>query len=247
MLILKLTILGSRGAYPDKNEGCSGYLFQADNYNLLLDCGSGVVSMLQNYIDLTDLDSVVISHYHADHISDISVLQHGIMIECKVNNIEKNLDVYGHQEDEKYRELSYKTFTTGKPYQEGSRLKLGPFSLQFLKTKHSTPCFAAQVNYKDRKIIYTADTAYFDQLVSFSHNADLLIAECSLYAETDGQKMGHMNSTDNANLAKNADVDKLIIAHLPNYGDNKLLLEDAQKYFSGEIELAEAGMQIYIE
>ncbi|MFW6287854.1 MAG: MBL fold metallo-hydrolase [bacterium] len=241
---MKVTILGSRGAYPNKDEGCSGYLFQADGYNLLIDCGSGVVSMLQNYIKLTELDSVIISHYHADHFSDISVLQHGIMIECMANNMEKNLDIYGNQENENYGELTYKNYTTGMAYQEGNQLNLGPFRVNFLKTQHSSPCCAVQILYRDKKIVYTADTAYFDQLVSFSENADLLLAECSLYPGTDGQQMGHMNSTDNANLANNAGVNKLIISHLPNYGDNRLLLEDAKKHFSSAIELAKSGMEI---
>ncbi len=243
---MKLTVLGARGAYPSKDEGCSGYLIQKDGYNLLIDCGSGVVSSLQNYIGLTELDSVIISHYHADHYSDISVLQHGIMIDCKVNNKNKNLSIYGDQNDKSFTELSYKNYTTGKSYQENSLLKLGPFKVSFIKTKHPSPCYAMQIVCGNKKIIYTADTAYFDELVTFSKNADLLISECSLYSDVDGQQMGHMNSTDAANLAKNANVKMLLLSHLPNYGDNKELLEDARNYFTTKINMAKSAWQIGI-
>ena len=240
---LKLTVLGCRGAYPNKDEGCSGYLFQKDGVNLLIDCGSGVVSSLQNYIELGELDSIILSHYHADHFSDISVLQHGVMIDSIINKTNKNLPIYGHQEDGLFTNLSYKTYTTGKTYQENSQLKLGPFKVSFLKTKHSVPCYAVQINSRDKKVVYTADTAYFEELVSFSQNADILLAESSLYPDYDGQKMGHMNSTDTANLAKNAGVKKLLLTHLPNYGDNGELLEDAEKYFKGEVYLLKSGWQ----
>ncbi len=243
---MKLTVLGARGAYPNKDEGCSGYLIQKNEYNILIDCGSGVVSTLQNYIGLRDLNEVIISHYHADHYSDISVLQHGIMIDCKVNKKNKNLSIYGHQNDKVFTDLSYKNYTTGKAYQENSQLKLGPFIVSFLKTKHSIPCYAIQIICNNKKIIYTADTAYFDKLVTFSKNADLLISECSLYPGVEGQQMGHMNSTDAANLAKNANVKMLLLSHLPNYGDNKELFKDASKSYTGKINMGNSGWHIDI-
>ncbi|PRS39145.1 hypothetical protein C6W19_10090, partial [Bacillus sp. RJGP41] len=42
----------------------------------VLDCGSGVLSQLQNHMKPEDLGAVVLSHYHPDHVADIGVLQH---------------------------------------------------------------------------------------------------------------------------------------------------------------------------
>ncbi|MFW5986019.1 MAG: MBL fold metallo-hydrolase [Halanaerobiales bacterium] len=238
---MKMTVLGARGAYPGKNEGCSGYLIQENGFNLLLDCGSGVVSALQNYIELIELDAVVLSHYHADHWSDIGVLQHGIMIICKVSNNHKNLPIYGPRDNESPVDLNYKSYTAGRPYRENRSLTLGPFTIEFLKTKHSIPCFAVKITSGETIIVYTADTAYFKELAGFSYNADLLIAESTLYPETNGQKLGHMNSTDAARLAEKAGSGELLLSHLPNYGDNNILLKDAGKHFNGKIRLAASG------
>ena len=51
------------------------FQFEHDGFHCLIDCGSGVLSSLQNYLPLEELDAVVISHYHADHIADIGSLQ----------------------------------------------------------------------------------------------------------------------------------------------------------------------------
>ena len=68
---MKITTIGWWGAYPDANEASSGYLLESEGYYVLIDCGSGVLSRLQNYIALQNLDAVVLSHYHWDHVADI--------------------------------------------------------------------------------------------------------------------------------------------------------------------------------
>ena len=81
--ILHLYVLGKSPAWPDCEGACSGYLVQACDSkalgiasgdeserlanNILLDCGTGVLSQLQRYIQPADLDAVFISHLHADH------------------------------------------------------------------------------------------------------------------------------------------------------------------------------------
>jgi ribonuclease BN (tRNA processing enzyme) len=50
-----------------------------------------------------------------------------------------------------------------------------------------------------------------------------------------------MNSTDAAIISKKAAVKKLLLTHLPSYGDHSKLLIDAQNHFSGNVELAKPG------
>ena len=47
---MKLTIIGFWGGYPKKNGASSGYLLEHDGFNLLIDCGSGVLAKMQNMI-----------------------------------------------------------------------------------------------------------------------------------------------------------------------------------------------------
>ena len=104
---MKLTIIGWCGAYPEANEATSGYLVQTEKVNILLDCGSGVLSLLQNYILLEELDAVILSHYHGDHIADIQSLQYSTEIMYKLGKRNKDLKIYGINQQPYFNKLSY--------------------------------------------------------------------------------------------------------------------------------------------
>ena len=72
---MKMTILGCYGPYPAAGGACSGYLVQEAGCTILLDCGNGVLSRMQEHIDFLQLDAALISHLHADHLSDLMILR----------------------------------------------------------------------------------------------------------------------------------------------------------------------------
>ena len=69
--MIQLTVIGFWGAYPGPGEATSGYLLQSEGFNLLVECGSAVLSRLPGHVEPDALDAVLISHYHADHVADI--------------------------------------------------------------------------------------------------------------------------------------------------------------------------------
>src|SRR5690625_3589619 len=73
---LKLTVIGCWGGYPAPGGSTSAYMVEKNNFTLLIDLGSGSLSTLQAYKNVMDIDAVIISHYHSDHIADIGVLQY---------------------------------------------------------------------------------------------------------------------------------------------------------------------------
>lgn len=244
---MKLTIIGHWGGYPEANEASSGYLLEDNGYSLLIDCGSGVLSKLQNFIQPENLDAGIISHYHADHIADIGVLQYARLIKGFLGVEMQSLPVYGHTEDQQeFNKLSHKNIMTGIAYDPIFPLQLGPYTVRFLKTDHPVPCYAMRFE-KDGKIfVYTADTSYKAELIPFCKDADLLLCECNFYGDQDGKNAGHMNSYDCGNLAAEANVNKLILTHLPHYGELTRLKEEAAEKYSGSIALASHGLTIEI-
>jgi ribonuclease BN (tRNA processing enzyme) len=242
VICLKVTVVGYWGGFPGKNEATSGYLFEHEGYSLLVDCGSGVIAQLQNYIALENIDAVLISHYHHDHIADIGPLQYGRLVRTKLGECHTSLPIYGHTLDmNQFSKLTYKTYTKGIAYNPDKPLKLGPFTIEFLKTIHPAPCFAFKITTGTLTVVYSADTSYLEELIPFSKNADLFIAECSFYAEQDGKGAGHLNSIDVATISKLAKVKQLLLTHLPHFGNHQQLLQETSTIFAGETTLASAG------
>lgn len=241
---MKVTIVGFWGAYPEKEEATSSYLFEKDGFRLLVDCGSGALAQLPKYLDPYDLDAVVLSHYHPDHIADIGVLQHQIKVQNQIRGQEHVLKIYGHNEDQAaFTKLTAHPETEGIAYHPDQRLELGPFTIEFLKTIHPVTCYAMRITDGEKVVVYTADSSYQDVFIPFSEDADLLITDCNFYEGQDGAKAGHMNSKENGLIAEKAGIKTLLLSHQPHFGQREQLVIEAQKYFSGQVMLAQTGYQ----
>lgn len=244
---MKITVIGFWGGYPAKNEASSGYLLEYDDYRVLLDCGSGVLSQLQNHLRPEELDAVVVSHYHPDHIADIGVLQHALLIHKALSGEQKTVPIYGHAIDEgAFNQLSYKDITKGVAYTAEQSIYIGPFTFSFMETKHPVPCFAMRIEVDGHVLVYTGDSAYMDELVDFSKNASILLCESNLYSNQEGAQIGHMTAREAGTLAHKADVQLLILTHLPHYGDHEQLQKEAAEVFNRGIAVAKNCLQFQL-
>ncbi|KRK64924.1 beta-lactamase superfamily hydrolase [Companilactobacillus tucceti DSM 20183] len=238
-----ITVLGFYGGYPHNGIGTSGYLLRDDNFNVLIDCGSGVLNVLSNYLDPTDLDAVVLSHYHHDHTADLGVLQYNWLAADK----DQPLPIYGHTQDfVNFAQLTEGDATKGIAYNDYEPTNIGPFKFEFLRTIHPVPAYAMRITKGDETIVYTADTTYFDGLVDFAKGADLLITDTNFPEEVTGRKW-HMNTKESGTLAKDAGVKRMMISHLPQNYKKQTLLEQSQKY-AGDIPVIRAfqGLEVQV-
>jgi ribonuclease BN (tRNA processing enzyme) len=237
---LKLTIIGFWGGYPKQNGASSGYLLEHEDFKLLIDCGSGVLAKMQNIIKPEELDAVLISHYHPDHIADIGVLQHARLIQGFLGKSFPTLPIYGHSYDEtEFAKLTYKEITKGIAYSPNEVLTVGPFQVSFLKTDHPVPCYAMRIEVNGKLLVYTGDSSFKEEFIEFGKDADLLLCECNFYQHQNGKPAGHMNSVDAGEFAASAGVKQLILTHLPHYGDISKLISEASSEYTGIIKLAD--------
>ncbi|MYL73139.1 MBL fold metallo-hydrolase [Halobacillus litoralis] len=239
---MKVTIIGYWGAYPAAGSATSGYLFEKDGFSMLVDCGSGVLSRLQQFKKVEDLDAVVLSHYHHDHIADIGPLQYAFLVQNTLAGTKETLPIYGHKEEKgKFETLTHQ-YTKGMAYNPDQTLEVGPFSIQFQKTNHPVPCYGMRISDGEDTAVYTADTSYFREWAKFAKNADLLITDTNFYKDMDGRKAGHMTSAEAATIAAEANVKNLWLSHLPHFGQLTKLRQEAEDIYSGTIQLADEGL-----
>lgn len=239
---MKIIPIGVWGGYPNKNEATSAFLIEQDGFRCLVDCGSGVLAAVQNYTELRELDAVIISHYHPDHIADIGVLQHAAMVGMQLKEWNTPLYIYAHDKDpDEFEKLSYKGVTEGRAIQASETLELGPWQVSFCETVHPVYCLALKFTANGRSAVFTADTSWKEELIGFSEGADLLVAESNLYEKYIGIIQGHLSGSQAGELAERAGAKRLLLTHLPQYGELDEILEAAKSSYSGPVEFAGIG------
>jgi ribonuclease BN (tRNA processing enzyme) len=243
---IECTVIGHWGAYPGPGDATSCYLLRSGGSSVLLDCGSGALAALQSYLPLQEVDAVILSHYHADHIADLGCLQYAARIDMDLGRRHKILPIYGHTGSEGFGKLSYHSCTVGMPYDGASELRIGPFTFTFAPTVHPDPCYAIKVAVGTSTIVYTGDSGASDSVAGFAHGADLFICEASLYDAYQGRIPGHMSSGEAGAIAHKACVGKLMITHLPHFGNHAELLAEAANAFGGETLLAARGLTVVV-
>ncbi|OJG97772.1 metallo-beta-lactamase [Enterococcus termitis] len=246
---LKITVLGCLGAYPYKGEGTSSYLLEADGFKLLLDAGSTTLVNLEEHVDPLSLDAVILSHYHHDHIADLGVLQYYRQL-YPVQEPTPVLPIYGHTDDQiHFDALNLPGVSKAVPYFEAEELKLGPFLITFMKTIHPVPCYAMRfVEEKTGKVfVFTGDSGYLESFVEFAEKADVFLADTYLF-EGNERHHAHFTSKESGEIAKAAQVNKLVLTHLPQHGSLEELKAQAQKAAGDQVTvcLAEKNLEINI-
>lgn len=239
---MKITVIGYWGAFPKKNEATTGYLLETSNYNILIDCGSGVLSKVQNYIDLSKIDAVILSHYHADHMSDIFSFQYQASLALKLGMREKPLEIYAHDLDAKFNDLDYKDGSIGNKIDGDTVLNFNDLSIRFKWMKHPVPCLAMRFEEQGKVLVYSADTEWCDEIINIADNADLFICETSLFNKQKGQIDGHLTAGEVGKIANISKVKKLVLTHFPHYGNTDDLVKEAMEEFNGEVCKAETGV-----
>ncbi|OAS15753.1 MBL fold metallo-hydrolase [Paenibacillus oryzisoli] len=244
---MKIKVIGRWGAYPKRGEATAGFLLEVGTHKILLDCGSGVLSVLQNYIELHELTAVFVSHNHFDHMADLGSLQYACLIDMDLKQRDIPLQMLVAKESKADWTIPTLKGTIEQLINQDTIISFEDgLTLTFFQTDHDAYCLGVKVSYGGKKLVYTADTRYDETLIPHLQDADLLMTEASFYANFDAARYGHMNSSEAGLLASKAGVKKLLLTHLPHFGDIQLLREEASRNFSGEVVLAEYGLQIVL-
>lgn len=243
---MKITVIGCWGAYPEKNEATTGYLLQTGEHNILIDCGSGILSRIQEYIPLNKIDSVILSHYHGDHVADIIPLQYEVGISRKLGKRDKKIQIYGHDLSSKFNELTLKGVSDGNKIDNNIEVIIGKLKVTFKWVKHPVPTLAMRFEESGKVFAYSGDTEWCDGVIDIAKDADLFICETSLYNNEYGKVKGHLTAGEVGKIANINNVKKLVLSHLPHYGNLDDLVKEAKKEFNGEVYRAFSGLSFQL-
>jgi ribonuclease Z len=89
---LDVLFLGTAGAVPTAQRGPAAFLIRRGGERLLLDCGEGTQrQMLRSSAGLADVDVVLVTHHHADHVLGLP----GMLKTFALRGREARLTIYG--------------------------------------------------------------------------------------------------------------------------------------------------------
>ncbi len=244
---MKIKILGSGTILSPENRNQAGYILQNNGVNFLIDIGSGILKqMITASIDPLTIKAIFISHFHADHCSDL--LPFLLRRHLLQRGSNRQLKIFGPQ--------GLKVWFAGQALFQGKWLNDYLPSLIEMDNREfvfSGLTVQAKLNghtenslsllFKGEQILfYSSDTAFNRELIPIAAEAHTAIVECSL---PDGvQAEGHLTPSTTGILAAEATVKKLIVSHIYPQNDTDDLKNKIAKYFAGEIIIAEDFLEI---
>jgi ribonuclease BN (tRNA processing enzyme) len=258
---MQLTVLGKSPAWQDAGGACSGYLLESERCCLLLDCGCGVFGKLRAARDYAQVDAVVISHLHADHILDLvpfaSALTYAprhqpvpvagwpgtdepprprlIAPPGARDTLRRLCAAAGMREEHIERAFRLEE------YEPAGTVAVGDLELRFQPVPHFLPTHAISIANAEVRLTYSADSSPSEDLCAFARETDLLLIEATLpRPEREGPR-GHLTPAEAGEHGRRAGARRVVLTHISDELDADWARAEAERAFGGPVEMASEG------
>jgi ribonuclease Z len=172
-----------------------------------------VYALRSNGYSPNDLNYVLVSHTHGDHVVGLVFLA-----ECLLYKDRGALEIYGPKG---LKRLVYSLYHMLFPRADLSKvlnflpdLCTLPFRCTKARGTHSPPDTIYRIELDGRTVVYTGDTTQID-LSKIAKNADYLIHEAAESNAAVARRLRHSTPVQAAKAAKRAGARNLVIIHTP--------------------------------
>jgi ribonuclease BN (tRNA processing enzyme) len=251
--LAEVIVIGSGTGAPSLRRGSPGLVILSENSTVLVDSGPGVVrKMLEAGLTYHDIDLLLYTHTHPDHVSDLVPF----LFACKYADKPRQEDLLcaggpGFKDFFEKLKNVYGAWIEPRSYRLTIQEILQPhFSFRDLRISvtpmsHLRESLGYRIQFESGKTIaLSGDTDYCENLVDLASAVDLLILECSF---PEGMKVeGHLTPTLAGRVAMESNCRRLLLTHLYPMCDQFDIVRQCSQVFQGEIILAEDLMRITI-
>lgn len=207
-----LTLLGTGTCLIEHNRRASSVLLDLDDTYILFDCGHGIVQrLLEVGVRHHQLQYIVLSHFHPDHVSDIIPLLHagawsqrdprttdihiyGPLGLQKI--IDGLLQVFGPQA---FQQPTYKIVVHEVTRQH---FEIGAHHFDFISLPPAGN-HGLRFEWNDKRYAFTGDSHFHDAEIEFLRGVDLAIIDS-----------GHLADTEIVQLAVSSQAKTIVCSHL---------------------------------
>lgn len=246
---MEITVTGKSNAWTDAGGASSSFLVSENDFRLLVDCGTGVFAKLRTVCRYTDIDAILVSHLHADHILDLIPYSFALCYSTeKTGHRPRLLGPPGFSElcnglgrvfgfgDQLHRAFDIHE------YREEDELDIGPLHARFCEVPHFVPAYASELTTQaGARLTYGSDCGYNVPLVEFAMDTDLLILEATLggdRAPSPDDLSGHMTARQAGELARTARAQRLVLTHFSDEIDASAIEREGTVGFGAPVQLA---------
>jgi ribonuclease BN (tRNA processing enzyme) len=227
---MRLTVVGCSGSVSGPGQPSSCYLIEHDGFRVLLDIGHGAFGELQRYVDPGLVDTVLLSHLHADHCVDLAAFP----IWRK----------YGPGDDARPLQV------IAPPGLEGAtpkqRQEIGPFTVLTARVAHPVEAYAIRLEADGRALTYSGDTGPCAALVDLARGSDVLLAEASFVEDPHNPVDLHLTGREAGEAASHAGVGRLVVTHVPPWFSKEKATAAASAAYDGPVSTALPGLVVDI-
>jgi ribonuclease BN (tRNA processing enzyme) len=261
---LEIQILGSGTIIPTIKRSYSSIIVKTISENIVMDIGPATLYKLcQSGYKINELNHLLITHFHIDHVADYLPLIHSKAFDSKTGRIKSKgiLTVYGPKG---LIEFTQGLLENVKPWNKvAETLQCSGYlnlyevlSGKFKEEKEwigsATPVYHAngvayRIDSDGKSVTYSGDTVPDENLIKLAKETDILIHECSFPNEelliglhTTAQKLGK--------IASETGCKRLVLTHLYPICETSIdeMVGRISEDYDGGITVAEDYMRLII-
>lgn len=191
---MKLKVIGCGDAFSSGGRFQSCFHLVGETTNMLIDCGaSSLVALKSAHIPLNDIQTILLSHFHADHCGGVPFF---LLDAHYASQRKRPLTVAGPRGIMGWFTRVMEASFPGSVYHhypfELSLIELGPyetrdfgsFQVTAYLAEHGEPgglAYVYRILTEGKYIAYTGDTAWTERIIDAGREVDLFIAEAYTY------------------------------------------------------------------
>lgn len=255
---MKVTILGTGTFNISKENSGPGYLVRAGKKLILVDCGPGTLLRLSELgIKPEELDYIFLTHFHADHTSDLFALQMSLRlkefekVEYKtpiiygpkgIKEFTKKLStLYELPAFDDYEKIIYKEFLDLIDLDD---LRIKTFPVKHVAFGKEASAYALRFEFGDEILAFSGDTVLCEGLKKASDRADLFICDSSYPKGM--RNLAHMDAGEIGEIANEMKVKRVVLTHIYPSSFKFNLVEQVKEKFGGDVVVGNDLMELEI-